>query len=258
MKKTSYIALLLIFCLSIFSCGSDTLPVTVIQLDEDLELHLWQNLTTDGAQAQIKLVTTDLYDCAEARIISDLSTFGKSINLELTAIEQPDNCATASATQITSLHPIDFGQGQYDIRITLGDLITNEGEMSFSNEKIELSLHSSNGLKFNNSTLQRIPNNIVWGYIIHPDHQAAITDELLDSIEISNSSGLSAGNYTYFKVNNNGSVNILDTNQEHTGFVINYQSSSDWEQIKSNFAASNQVDDADIYIQNYNGEFLRN
>jgi len=260
MKKTHYIALLIAICVGLFSCArnSETDPITVIQLEEDLELHLWQNLTEQGAVAQLKLVTTDLYECAEAKIVSELNTEQKSIHLELKSIQQPDNCETSTAAYITQLHPIDITTGQYDLRITLGDIISNEGKLDFSDEKVEITLNTSNGLKHSNSTMQRIPDNTAWGYLNDPNLKDELIAEMLNNVNQNSMDAFAFGDYTYFSLNPNGAITIKEQDNQQAGFVLHYTDNSDWDQILTNLSNLNSSSSTEFFVQNFDGRSIKN
>ncbi len=258
MKKTHYIAIVVACCLLFAGCSLDTPPVTHIQLQEDVELNLWQQLTENGAVPQIQLVSTETYNCSDAKIISNFSLNNQQrLTLALEAIEIPENCTHTDPVYLTNAYSLELMDGVYDLHITIGDLVSNEGSLQINREQIEIQLNSSDGIKHRNAVMHRIPDNTAWGYLIDANNQEELTHNLLSDVELVLNTNLSSGSYSYFTVEENGTVTILDRDSQVKGFIVQYKDQSDWDQIIENAANLDFNSSTSLFIQNYNGQHHR-
>jgi len=257
MRKTHILTAFLAVSLCFLSCSQEPPTVTFIQLEEDLELSLWQELSPSGAQVQILLKTTDLYDCEDAKIISQYTQINTSIDLLLESIEYPENCNSNTLNYISKTHPLQLENGVYDFTARFTNVIANEGKLRYSDDNIELVFNTTNGLKQINPKLNRIHNNTAWGYIKDNTADKILTSDLMEIIEHDPDLEILPGNYGHFNVLENGKATIHQPEGDEEGFIVRYKDTLDWQNLTTKADEIHMLFDVEIYLQNFDGEFYR-
>ncbi len=249
---------ILAFCFFCIACSEGPPAVTFIQLEKDIELNLWQELTVNGAQPQLLLKTIDAYNCEEGEIISEYSLSNQTIDLFLESIQIPDDCNNSSNVFFKRIHPIDLEVGSYDFFVHLSDIVSNEGSLNYSEDQIELSLNTTNGIKFNNSIMNRIPQNTVWGYVHDSVSSLSLQNDLLSLVDQDIQFEFLSGNYSHFQISENGITQVNELETQENGFVIKYKNESDWETLVSEASILDNNSSVKIYLQNFDGQSYRN
>jgi len=253
MMKTHFGAIALAICICCIACTDSPPAITIVQLEENVELRLWQDLSPEGSIPQLLLKTTEIYNCPEAEILSEYTVSNNTVELSIESIEIPEDCNTVTLQNITKKHELELEEGDYQMHVHLSDVVTHEGILEFGESQIKLSLNSSTGIKYSNATLNRLPNNSLWGYIDDP----VLQNEFISSIDRETDKVFLEGDYAYLTKMPDGTIQIND-NQQKEGFLMQYRSNESWSTILAKLNSMHIIDPTNVYLQNYSGEFYRN
>ena len=232
----------LFFLVIFMSCGTDddmtSTPVDPIMEAIDLEevginLQLWQDLRGDNDYV-ILASNIEPIECLNTFTPSIESTSPLDISFSATQDEAP--CPQRDEIVEERIEVADL-EGEFDLRIFVGDAI-NVGAVVFDEDRMELKLRTKDGLVINEESINRIPEDIAWGYA------SLTTDEqdiafLYGSGVIASPSPISPeiplvnGNYGYFNYAESDERFAMINGQTDWGQAIAVDISRDngWEEL---------------------------
>ncbi len=163
-----------VLLIGLFSCGGDENLAPVNQ-ELDVVLSLWQTLPVEPNNLQLLVTNADVADCTNTELLYDF-TDGMTANLDIMGFSRPSDCIDGDGFVTTA---IDLVSDQVERTIN----ITNKGELSegrirLSETALEMSFIETNSIILEEATINRIPENLVWGYI------TATADETTDINEV--------------------------------------------------------------------------
>lgn len=179
-------------------------PIVVANIDDEFYVELREILSKNDNTFALHVETIEEENCTNSEIAFSIEPNGTGYKVTLNQITVPDVCDPGQKRIATDIPMSNFPNGSYSIQVNLRDLVKNNGILQVTDSFYRLSMNSSEGFSFSNSTLNKIPNDLLWGYIDIENassEQTRVVDAFLE--EISNlgvDAELSSGFYGYFKI----------------------------------------------------------
>lgn len=205
------LCLLLVLLIGLFGCGGeeDLLPPTSPEIQEaDVTLALWQTLPVEENNLQLLVTNTDPIDCINSNMVFDLSSTTTVIDLEIMGFQAPPACQVGDGFVTTTLDLSTVAERF--INLTNRGVL-NEGKLGITDRAMNLSFLSQDNFLIEESTLQRIPENLVWGYIDLTVDQSVdinmiLQQEFPDLFIDANVTDMAPGYYGHFRFDMNPDI----------------------------------------------------
>jgi hypothetical protein len=178
-------------------------------------------------------MTDDDYECQGFPIRYEQQSDELGINIYLKDVEEISTCITPGGPAYVDINIGNFMSGSYALSIKVGD-IENTGTLTVSESQYIISIDNPQMLTLVYDTMQRVPENIIWGVVAYnlPD-AAATANAYLDSIQNvgAQPTTLAPGDYGYFQADTTGKIVAPDDlGYKYTKtYVYNYDQS--WETL---------------------------
>jgi hypothetical protein len=203
---------LLFFSLLLSACRDQHLAdlPTVFELEPEFAIDLFEQRDPADGTAQFGLWVESMADCSctGCAVVAEAEVQGNDISVRLLGIQEPVPCAGAPA-QARAFVPIGpLADGEYRFSLSLRSAVTNTGTLQVAQGRCTLTLPDPQGVVFQNYVLEKMPDDMVWGYALTPDETSVLAAQnwIGDLKKITTDGGLAPGFYSYFTVSGNGAV----------------------------------------------------
>ena len=220
--------LFVVFALFLFSCQKDAGNSTLnINISDEIQLELWEALSVNQRFLHLRLSTIDDLECENYTISYSVNTADQRISVSINDLIAPTVCipGMAPGTGLISLGAVD--PNLYTIEINLkNNQIINKGILNVFSDKIKLDMQTDYGIQFPYTTLLRMPENTIWGYIDFMDNSAdeeAIGQDIYETLgPLTNTLVLPSGEYGHFKIidQNIESIKIDHADRNENVFLL--------------------------------------
>ena len=202
------IALFTLTCILFSSCQKDLDKTSFINLEDEYELFISQELSSDGGLASLNIRTTHELDCSNYSIPFQLQNNPESINVILNKVSLEGACL-APPSVINQMLNFGFHNKEKNINIQLQNSVSNSGKIKATNDEISLNFSSNTGIKISKVNINRIKKNMIWG-VVQNGTQSSI-DDISNLFETINQGTLvTPGDYGLFYVYNAASLQPYD------------------------------------------------
>lgn len=221
---------IILFALIISGCSDKLDPVYIINLDEQVQLSIKQDLINKESNVIFSFELNEPYECTNATMTTDIreSILPNTTRIKLEGIVLDGPCESGESTIPTelSLSLLPDNYGKHEFSIVMGDKVDNTGILFVRANKFEFILESEETILVNKSSVDFVPDSLIWAYIEFNDEsyldqaiqKLAEIEELLVPMELSD------GNYGHFFVKNdilfieNGSLILKQGVKGKSGF----------------------------------------
>lgn len=211
----------------LFSCEKIQDEDPLVNVPVTFLIEMEEKLQPGYRPLLLNLKSVEILDCANYQIDYNLELQKRSIHLTLKdfSLEGPCQPQPAAAQGVVNLGPVE--PGEYKLKITLKDIVQNEGVLSVYPEYYILDMETLDGIFFPEGLTQlRIPNHSIWGGV-YPmaDSLSALADEFMSEIfEFAAPFQLIPGNYGPFSVSIDSTIKLLKPIAPGPGktFVLRY------------------------------------
>lgn len=213
-----YRLLLLCCCALQYSCqkgiGDETVIVTT-EPEFRVDLFEQRHPATGNPSFGLWIRSAETFTCSNYVIEGSVQTSSTEVKIQLDDVRKPDTCIGSAGPAQTFMAIGNLPLGTYHFFLSLGNAIENEGTLKVLSTGYELTVEHPQGVDFQNITLQKIPEGLVWGYVSTPDSltNTVATDFLADLKNITTESDLLPGFYGYFTFSGTGLLAL------HPGFA---------------------------------------
>lgn len=207
-----FTSLLLLTSLLLPACRDQHLDEAdpIFNIDPEFTADLFEQRNAANGNAEFGLLVESMTDCdcANCAVIAESSIAGDRISVRLLGIQKPDSCFGAPAPARTFVPIGDLADGTYQFSLSLRNVVTNEGTLTVAQGRWTLSIPDLQGIEFQNYVLDKMPENLIWGFAQTPTEKAitASKELITDLKQISADPGLAPGFYSYFTVTGGGSL----------------------------------------------------
>lgn len=214
MRKTVLVqaGVLALLCSCLWSCklGNDDKDV-IVKVDPEIQIGMHEKL--DAIRSfQLTFTTIEAQACSTNTFNYNSGRVGRNMSLDLFGIQEVSNCQTGPG-QVTGQTSFDFlPNGRYNLTLNLKNTVMATAQLDVSDEKYQLDLEEGLGFAAAQTTLYRVPQSMVWGYIGYKDAQYAdeaqqFLNEAKTRLETVN---LAKGDYSYFALDGYGKLNLAN------------------------------------------------
>ncbi|TNE54284.1 MAG: hypothetical protein EP344_14380 [Bacteroidetes bacterium] len=183
-------------------------PEIIVTLDPEFTVDLYEERApADGSPTfGLWMESKAEYACSNVQIEAITQVTGKTIEVQMLEIRQPDSCQSGPGPARGFLPIGALANGTYTFRLSLNPVIINTGTLYVQDGRYELSLSRQQGVDFQNRVLETLQEGYLWGYALTPDEQQQPTADLLvqQLKGVSQDANLPAGFYGYFTVSGTG------------------------------------------------------
>lgn len=176
------------------SCNKDPNDVRILNLEGEFVISADQELTDNGPKFGYRITTLNDQDCKSSDILYTLIDQEGELNLILEDITQIDDCPTEEG-KVEETIPLNIANGTTDIAISLRNVVKNTGTIETTELQHTLELDTPEGILIGNKIVNRMPSQVVFGYI-YDANQDPVDSSLLDSLSSFSNRVLIDGYYT--------------------------------------------------------------
>ncbi len=225
-------SLLLIFILCT-SCELAEIgdPVIDPNVDDEFLINLKETLSPDRKQLTLDISTIKKESCLNSSISYSVAPSNGGFEVLLNDIMIPEDCVPGESPAQADIVLDPLLNGTYSFEINLRDRVANMGVLRIDSDRYRLDMNSTNGFSVVNTTLNKIPFNLIWGYIAYQDTSAesTATNFITELADISEEADLLTGSYGYFRVlsENNIVINEQPENKSVRAFAYLFTGTED-------------------------------
>jgi len=191
--------------LMVISCHKDPNGLRILNLGGEFIISADQVFTDNGPKFSYRITTINDQDCNSSDILYTLIDQEGELNLILEDITQIDDCPTEEG-QVEEIIPINIESGTTDIAISLKNVVKNTGTIETTALHYTLKIDTPEGILLGNNIVNRMPSQVIFGYI-YDTNQDPVDTILLDSLSSYSNRYLIDGYYTsYFSIDNQQAV----------------------------------------------------
>lgn len=192
-------------------------PIVIVTTDPEFQVDLFeQRSAADGSPTfGLWIRSIEKFPCSNYVLENEVQVAGADISVHLSNVHAPDTCKGGSAVAQAFVPIGNLAPGTYNLTLSLAGAIENTAVLNVFENRYELTVDHPQGVDFQNLVVNKMPENLIWGYILTPD--ATATERagafLADLKAITSEHNLPAGYYSYFSVSGTGLISL------HAGFV---------------------------------------
>jgi hypothetical protein len=187
------------------SCRQEIADGTIVDVDKAFELKLWQTLDATSGTLQIAVNSIKQERCGSLlRINNSVQTPDGALIINLANYtDTPNNCGNINELVHDTLTCGKMRNGIYSVQISLKNAVISKGSLTVRDDRYNLQMLQENGIKVSVPTLQRIPQNTLFGSISTDNGFEYVARAFSDSLAfLTTPLALSNGNYGFFNVEN--------------------------------------------------------
>lgn len=194
--------------IGLFSCGGEE-DLAPVNQELEVVLSLWQTLPVEPNNLQLLITNASAADCTNTELLFEFTGGGSTADLEIMGFSRPSDCVDGDGFVTTAIDLVS-DQVEKNINITnRGEL--SEGKMRISDTALEMRFLETNSIMLEEETLNRIPENLVWGYITATADETTDINQLLraefpDAFIDSALTDLAPGYYGHFTIGMDPSI----------------------------------------------------
>jgi hypothetical protein len=261
-EKLLHLLFFSIIFVGLHSCslnGND--KETFVQVNEEFTIDM-DELLGSPRQLIFDLQSVELEPCLNASINRTFIAQSDRLTLLINGIIPASDCNPGAAPAHGSSNVGFMPNGVYDFLVTVRNTVTNEGKLTINDHQYVINMLSSDGISISNSTLFRIPENTIWGYIAYNEANLvgnapqAFLDELAT---LAQPKQLEQGYYGKFEINNNGELQLKNEPPFNHVLTFFYQFAGSDDQLKDlleNYRSGPSGTDIEMAIYTAKGKVL--
>ena len=189
-------------------------PIVIPNIDTEFSIRMYEKLGQNGRDLYFDLASIVETNCLNGTVSYSLINQDENLDLSIKKIVDPLDCSVGIGHYHSdvSLGALDAGK-VYNLTVRLQDVIENHGFLSVDDEKYTINLNTLYGLEIPNTTLYKIPSDLVWGYIAisHLNQREAADAFLAHILTYGTPKLLKEGNYGHFDVLPSGQLVGFET-----------------------------------------------
>lgn len=255
------ILFLVVLCLYLPGCSILEEPdeLIIVNISADYVIELSQSLQLGPNLLMINVRSTDTKNCDNSYIDMSTNASGDQIQIILGEIIHSIPCDNIDGF-IEAKSSFEVSPRQYNINISLKNVVQNFGVIDVSSDRYQLNLESENGISLKYPMVKIIPDGYVWGQIKlnEVDHESTLKSVILETQQKNSSHNLGDGNYSYFIIKD-GELVLPQENANNmlpNSFIVKQEES--FEELTNRFETFLMQYKADIQLISSTGDKYSN
>lgn len=199
----------------------------VVNVDPIFALDMVEDLQND-AELSFLIQSIEGQECLNYTIGQSLEKTTSNLNVSLNDIITPSDCipGEAPAKADVALGYLPVGR-VFNTEFRIKNTINNKGTLTINSDSYVLELESQDGFGSIVSKLNKISNNLIWGYVAYHDEDLVgdiATDFQTDLEALANDKTLEESYYGHFSIDKNAILHLKQTPgfQQVRTFYYNY------------------------------------
>jgi hypothetical protein len=223
-RQWLYLSLL---CIALTQCdnGDGKDPILVADVEKEFDVQLWEVLKPTERYLQLQISTIKDKDCLNYGIEQSIKQSGSNLELNINKVLPPEVCQRGIGPAKASLELKTLTQGRYNLTVNLGKVVPSKGSITITPSAFSFYMPEQYGFRLQKTTLYRIPEQTIWGYVAYSEGNKAAADQFIQElVKISRDAGLERGYYGYFEINENNGLDFpnLNIDKPILAFARNY------------------------------------
>jgi hypothetical protein len=228
MSKFYFVKIVYSICIILlFGCDKNPLEENI---NSDIQIVMKEILDSNSRKLQFICSTEDEYPCSNYTINNSIKFSDNEINIQFNEISTPDLCFTSIGPATAMIDMGKLEPGNYDLEIKVKNR-RSSGKLVVTSNYYEIQMDKTRKLEIANYTLNRIPDNSIWGKVgYHYTSTEALVESFIDSLMIlgATSNEYSTGDYGYFQIATNGQISFPGLSGYHfqKPFIFHFSQNS--------------------------------
>ena len=217
MQRIQYYICFFTFLFLIQSCNPDQNGQNeiIIDVDDDFQIRFLEDLSSPQEDLILVLESIRNSECQGDQLIAKVNNYSNAIRIEVDVIPSRIGCEPGSAPIRTEGHTGSLEIGKLPISINFQELIPNNGSMLIGDRSYQLEMETTHGFYLPYKSLNRVPENLVWGYISFGSVYRQFAQEFVEELRlIFKDQQLGLGNYGHFEVASDQKITVLGQEKE--------------------------------------------
>lgn len=184
----------------------------IVKVDPEIRIGMQEELDSIRSFSLI-FTTIEAQSCSMNTFNYNSGRIGSQLSLDLFGIQEIPNCQTGPG-QVSGKTSFDYlPNGLYNLTLNLKNTVTATGQLNVSTEKYELEVEDGLGFTPGQATLNRVPQQVVWGYVAFKDATYSgdaqmFLNEVKGKMETTT---LAKGDFGYFAVDGIGRLTLSNS-----------------------------------------------
>lgn len=165
--------------------------------------------STDAPVFGLWLESMDNAECPDG-IDVQTNIDGSGISVTILGAKKKIACAGDSARAKQFVPIGNLNDGIYAFKLSLRDVIVNEGVLTVVSGRYSLSVPDVQGVMIDNYVLEPAPADIIWGYVLTPDEASQpVSENFLSDLKLqTGEKNLAPGFYGPFTISGTGKITL--------------------------------------------------
>lgn len=235
MKYSITLILSLSLLIMLTSCGkSDPDPINVVDVEQEFEVFPIQEIGESGPELLLVVRATESDSCLNSSLLASMIIENDNIIIDITGVVHPEVCDAGSyKPEQRFLIPTVYDS--YSIEFQKDGFESTSGHLTLTDNSIDLNIDDLGGIFVTADQLQLLDENHIWGYVYidNPELASGLynLEEIVSEFVALQPSyiELPEGDYSYFEVLSDGTVQIDGIKDELPHFAYEADEQIGWE-----------------------------
>ena len=194
---------LLLFCCNACDLESLDEPIIVTNVEKEFNIDLWEQLGANSRSVQLLIETIAQEDCTNYSIAHQINRNNVTLDVSLNEIMAPQDCNEGQGPALATVNLGELSNGFYSLNIDLKNTVFSKGQIVIREKEITVNMNSEEGIRFIRTSILRVPENFIWGYVAftNPADASIATAFEQDLAQTSTEIRMENGYYGPFSIN---------------------------------------------------------
>lgn len=199
----------------------------VIDVDDDFKLTFLEDLRTPADDLLFTLESIRNRECEADTVTMDLNHLASAIAINIDVLNTSASCTPGTSRISTNTSTDELLKDRMTLSIKLEALIANQGDIIVGDESIDIRMETTYGFYLPYESMQRVPDNLVWGYLGFTNESRPGAQEFIDRLNtLTTVADIGEGQYGYFELSNATDLTVLEeqnTTKATQPFLRNFE-----------------------------------
>jgi len=201
-------SLLLLFLAACSKSEED--PSIIYNLEDEFVIRPVESLSRAGSKLTLEITSLQSDLCDNSEILYKFRQIDGVSIIELNDITSPENCNTSDIPPSTNIALNPNGSNRRLLNVKIKEIIENEGHIDEFQNRFEIKMASTNGIRISHRDLFKVQPTMIWGGVDYTstDSVNVANAFMADLALMVRARPLIQGYYGQFELMPTGSVNI--------------------------------------------------
>lgn len=187
----------------------------VIDVNDEFRIQMLEDLRTPEDDLIFQLESIKNRECEKDTVVFDINNFGNAMTININVQNSGFPCDLGVSRVGTQASTGAISNIRLPLSIRLEELVSNQGDLLSDETSYQLAMETTYGFYLPYDKLQKVPSDMVWGYVAFTPFFNSVAEEFIAKLEsLTQESEVASGNYGYFEVDNNNELSVLEEEGE--------------------------------------------